>query len=79
MCEKIKIVRREFFHDGCYYSRYYTFVGFTGMPATFPFMTKWKADEVGLDEDGLLRYMQHYLTTVGKVKVVVKAIPYKEV
>lgn len=39
--EKIKIVRREFFQNGCYYTSYDTYHGFTGIPSTWPFMTKW--------------------------------------
>lgn len=69
---KIKIVRREIFQDGCYYTCYDTYHGFTGIPSTWPFMTKWVIDKVGLDEKGLLNYMKTYLTTLGKVKVVVK-------
>lgn len=69
---KIKIVRREFFQDGCYYTCYDTYHGFTGIPSTWPFMTKWVRDKVGLDEKGLLNYMKTYLTTLGKVKVIVK-------
>ena len=72
--EKIKIVRREHFHDGCYHTCYDTYVGFTGIPSTWPFMTKWIADKVGLDERGLLKYMKSHLTTKGKVKVIVKPI-----
>ena len=70
--EKIKIVRREFFHKGCYYTTYDTYVGFTGFPSTWPFMTKWKRDKMGLTEEEMLNYMRQYLTSIGKVKVVVK-------
>ena len=69
---KIKIIRREFFHDGRYYTFYDTYHGFTGMPATWPFMTKWVPDKVGLNEDEMLHYMRSYLTVTGKVKVIVK-------
>lgn len=70
---KIKIVRREMFHDGCYYTCYDVYHGFTGFPSTWPFKTKWVVDKVGLTELQLRQYMTFYLTTVGKVKIVVKA------
>ena len=72
MAMKIKIVQRELFHKGCYYTCYDTYHGFTGMPATWPFLTKWESDKVGLSEKELMDYMKGYLTTVGKVKVIVE-------
>jgi hypothetical protein len=74
MKTKIKIVRREFFHDGCYYEVYDTYHGFTGMPSTWPFLTKWVRDKVGMTANEMLNYMRSYLTTVGKVKVIVKYV-----
>jgi hypothetical protein len=71
---KIKIVRRELFHNGCFYTVYDTYEGFTGFPSTWPFMTKWIPDKVGLSEEEMLRYMKLHLTTVGKIKVIVKGV-----
>lgn len=74
MAIKIKIVRREFFQNGCYYTTYDTYEGFTGIPSTWPFMTKWIPDKVGMTEEEMLHYMRSHLTTVGKVKVIVKGV-----
>lgn len=71
---KIKIIRRELFHDGCYYTVYDVYEGFTGIPSTWPFMTKWIPDKMGLSEDEMLHYMRAHLTVVGKVKVIVKGV-----
>lgn len=72
--EKIKIIRRESFQDGRYQTTYDTYVGFTGIPSTWPFMTKWVLDKESLTKDEMLRYMESYLTVVGKVKVIVKGV-----
>ena len=74
MFEKIKIVRREIYHDGCYHTCYDMYYGFTGMPSTWPFMTKWVREKVGMTEEELRKYISPYLTSVGKVKIIVKAI-----
>lgn len=71
---KIKIIRREIYHDGCYHTVYDTYHGFTGMPSTWPFMTKWIEDKVGLTEEQMLHYMRSHLTVVGKTKVIVKGV-----
>ena len=69
---KIKIVRRETFRAGCYYTVYDIYHGFTGFPSTWPFMTKWILDKRGMTDSEFLHYMRSYLTVVGKVKVIVK-------
>ena len=70
--EKIKIVGREYFNNGSYHTVYDVYVGFTGMPSTWPFMTKWIVDKTSLNEDELLKYMKTYITTGGKTKISVK-------
>lgn len=72
--EKIKIVRRESFQDNSYHTRYDIYYGFTGIPSTWPFMTKWVLDKAGLTEDEMLKRMKTHLTTKGKVKVIVKPV-----
>lgn len=75
MKTKLKIVRRELNVSQItpptpepveVYDIYY---GFTGIPSTWPFMTKWVIDKAGLSEDKMLRYMSRYLTTLGRLKV----------
>ncbi len=69
---KIKIIGREYFHDGGYHTVYDVYHGFTGMPSTWPFLTKWILDKQSLKENELLRYMRKYITTGGKTKIIVK-------
>lgn len=57
---KIKIVGRWKYlpmddMDEIVYDIYY---GFSGLPATFPFCTKWKLDKSGLTEDELLKWFK---------------------
>lgn len=57
---KIKIVGRWKYlpmddMDEIVYDIYY---GFSGLPATFPFCTKWKLDKAGLTEDELLKWFK---------------------
>ena len=73
--EKIKIIRRESFQDGRYQTTYDTYVGFTGIPSTWPFMTKWIKDKEALTEEQLMKYMRCHLTTLGTVKVIVEDAP----
>ena len=73
MKEKIKIVRKEAFVDGCWHVWYDVYVGFVGIPSTWPFMTKWLLDKEGLTELQLKHYMLPYLTSTGKVEITVKA------
>ena len=37
---------------------YDIYVGFTGIPTTFPFHTKWKIDKVGLTKEELLEWFK---------------------
>ena len=37
---------------------YDIYVGFTGIPTTFPFHTKWKIDEAGLSKEELLEWFE---------------------
>lgn len=69
---KIKIIRREIFHNGCWYTCYDTYQGFVGMPSTFPFMTKWVEDKVGLSEEELAKYLLSFVTIIGNVKIITK-------
>ena len=71
---KFKIVRRESFQNGCYYTAYDVYEGFTGIPATWPFMTKWIPDKIGITEDEMLHHMKMHLTTVGKIKIIIKSV-----
>lgn len=76
--EKIKIVRRMLEVSQItppteepivVYDVYY---GYTGIPSTWPLMTKWKIEMSGLNKNDMLRYMSPYLTNFGKVKIIVK-------
>ena len=37
---------------------YDIYVGFTGIPTTFPFHTKWKIDKVGLTKEEVLEWFE---------------------
>ena len=66
---KIKIKSREG-HDGeTLYDIYY---GFTGLPTTFPFCTKWVLDKscVGLSQTGLCRWFEK--NACGYRKIIIK-------
>ena len=41
--------------DELVYDIYY---GFTGLPTTFPFCTKWKIDKAGLSKEELLKWFE---------------------
>ena len=71
--EKIKIVRHEIFCEDRCLTRYDIYCGFTGIPSTWPFMTKWILDKAGLTQEEMLRYMRCYLIVTGKVKIIVKS------
>lgn len=69
---KIKIVSRwsnlpMTDKDELVYDIYY---GFTGMPVTFPFCTKWKLDKSGLTKDELLEWFKK--SALGYQKVIIK-------
>lgn len=76
--EKIKIVRRQLNWSQITppaeepITVYDIYHGFTGIPSTWPFMTKWIIDKAGLTEAEMLKRMCLHLTTLGKVKIIVK-------
>lgn len=49
---------------------YDIYVGFTGIPTTFPFHTKWKIDETGLTKEELLEWFEK--NALGYRKVIIK-------
>lgn len=53
--------------DEIVYDIYY---GFSGLPATFPFCTKWKIDKAGLTKDELLKWFEK--TALGYQEVIIK-------
>lgn len=53
--------------DELVYDIYY---GFTGIPMTFPFHTKWKIDKAGLTKKELLKWFEK--NSCGYQKVIIK-------
>lgn len=53
--------------DELVYDIYY---GFTGLPATFPFHTKWKIDKAGLTKKELLKWFEN--NACGYQKIIIK-------
>lgn len=49
---------------------YDIYVGFTGIPTTFPFHTKWKIDEIGLTKEELFKWFEK--TALGYREVIIK-------
>ena len=49
---------------------YDVYVGFTGIPTTFPFHTKWKIDKAGLTKEELLEWFEKI--ALGYQEVVIK-------
>lgn len=49
---------------------YDIYVGFTGIPTTFPFHTKWKIYEAGLTKEELLKWFEK--KALGYRKVIIK-------
>ena len=49
---------------------YDIYVGFTGIPTTFPFHTKWKIDETGLTKEELLEWFEK--NALGYREVIIK-------
>ena len=49
---------------------YDIYVGFTGIPTTFPFHTKWKIDELGLTKEELLKWFEK--NALGYREVIIK-------
>lgn len=64
---KIKIVRQVSTKKQAVV--YDIYEGFSGIPSTLPFRTKWILDKAGLSEDELLHRMRLGLTTIGKLKI----------
>ena len=48
---------------------YDIYEGFTGIPSTWPFMTKWIIDKAGLSEEEMLKHMRFQLTTLGRLDI----------
>ncbi len=49
---------------------YDIYFGFTGIPTTFPFCTKWKIGRAGLTKEELLEWFEK--TALGYQKVIIK-------
>ena len=49
---------------------YDVYAGFTGIPTTFPFCTKWKIDKAGLTKEEVLKWLEK--TALGYQKVIIK-------
>lgn len=49
---------------------YDIYFGFTGIPTTFPFCTKWKIGKAGLTKEELLEWFEK--TALGYQKVIIK-------
>lgn len=61
---KIKVIRRfERFlaPEGCEKEVYDIYHGFTGLPITYPFHTKWVIDRAGLSREEALDYLGGFL------------------
>lgn len=75
---KMKIVRRWGRYsvlEGCEEVVYDIYRGFTGLPATWPFHTKWIIEKSGLSEDEALKLMGQrvlYSTPIAVNQVVIK-------
>lgn len=70
---KIKIVSRIEMHlapEGCEETVYDVYVGFTGLPTTWPFHTKWVIDKAGLTKEELLKWLENI--ALGYQKVIIK-------
>jgi hypothetical protein len=70
---KIKVIRRfERFlaPEGCEEEVYDIYYGFTGLPTTFPFCTKWKIDKAGLLKEELLEWFKK--NACGYRKIIIK-------
>lgn len=61
---KIKIVRRFELYlapEGCEDEVYDIYHGFTGLPHTLPFCTKWDIAQAGLSREETLNYVSKYI------------------
>lgn len=71
---KIKVIRRfERFlaPEGCEEEVYDIYHGFTGLPMTWPFHTKWVIDKAGLSRKEALDYLGRFLLDMS-AKVIIK-------
>ena len=71
---KIKVIRRfERFlaPEGCEEEVYDIYHGFTGLPTTWPFHTKWIIDKAGLSRKEALDYLGRLLLDMS-AKVIIK-------
>ena len=50
--------------DDLVYDIYY---GFTGLPSTFPFLTKWKIDKAGLSKKELIKWFETTACNYGNI------------
>lgn len=55
---KIKIKRYEYSPSEYHYNAYH---GFTGLPHTYPFHTKWVLDKEGMNNIEMLEYVSRFL------------------
>ena len=55
---KIKIERYEYYSSE---SRYRAYLGFTGLPFTYPFHTKWVLDKDDMNNIEMLEYISRML------------------
>lgn len=70
---KIKIQARKEMHlapEGCEETIYDVYYGFTGIPTTFPFCTKWKIGNAGLTKKELIEWFEK--NACGYSKIIIK-------
>ncbi len=70
---KIKIQARNEMHlalEGREETIYDVYYGFTGIPTTFPFCTKWKIDKAGLTKEELVEWFEK--NVCGYMRVIIK-------
>lgn len=56
--------------EGCEETLYDVYYGFTGIPATFPFCTKWKISNAGLTKKELVEWFEK--NACGYRKIIIK-------
>ena len=66
---KIKIERYEYSPSE---SRYRAYHGFTGLPFTYPFHTKWVLDKADMNNIEMLEYISRFLIFGKEVKFTIK-------
>lgn len=70
---KIKIQARKEMYlapEGCEETIYDIYYGFTGIPTTFPFCTKWKISNAGLTKKELVEWFEK--NACGYSKIIIK-------